>query len=157
MIASVPPAYPAADDGRLSETDIAGCANGEHREYREKVLGRETGDPVPAGGGGAQPVRGRVADPAQEWPGGAGPHFCLGAHLARREITAMPGELMRRVPTIRTAGEPDRLLPGPRSAAACLRAMNCRAMARLICRQGSRADGRRRLPPGKGTRTHDGR
>jgi cytochrome P450 len=42
--------------------------------------------------------------------GGAGPHFCLGAHLARREITAMLGELMRRVPTIRAAGEPDRLL-----------------------------------------------
>jgi cytochrome P450 len=42
--------------------------------------------------------------------GGAGPHFCLGAHLARREITAMLRELMRRVPTIRAAGEPDRLL-----------------------------------------------
>jgi methyl-branched lipid omega-hydroxylase len=42
--------------------------------------------------------------------GGAGPHFCLGAHLARREITAMLGELMRRVPAIRAAGEPDRLL-----------------------------------------------
>ena len=31
--------------------------------------------------------------------GGAGPHFCLGAHLARREITAMLGELLTRVPT----------------------------------------------------------
>jgi cytochrome P450 len=41
--------------------------------------------------------------------GGAGPHFCLGAHLARREITAMLRELMTRVPDIR-AGEPDRLL-----------------------------------------------
>ncbi|MDQ2875904.1 MAG: cytochrome P450 [Actinomycetota bacterium] len=41
--------------------------------------------------------------------GGAGPHFCLGAHLAKREISAMLGELMRRVPDIR-AGEPDRLL-----------------------------------------------
>jgi methyl-branched lipid omega-hydroxylase len=41
--------------------------------------------------------------------GGAGPHFCLGAHLARREITAMLRELMMRVPDIR-AGEPDRLL-----------------------------------------------
>jgi cytochrome P450 len=38
--------------------------------------------------------------------GGAGPHFCLGAHLARREITAMLGELR---PDIR-AGEPDFLL-----------------------------------------------
>jgi cytochrome P450 len=42
--------------------------------------------------------------------GGAGPHFCLGAHLARREITVMLRELMRRVPAIRAAGEPDRLL-----------------------------------------------
>jgi methyl-branched lipid omega-hydroxylase len=42
--------------------------------------------------------------------GAAGPHFCLGAHLARREITAMLRELMARVPTIRASGEPDRLL-----------------------------------------------
>ena len=42
--------------------------------------------------------------------GGAGPHFCLGAHLARREIAAMLRELLRRVPTIRAAAEPDRLL-----------------------------------------------
>jgi methyl-branched lipid omega-hydroxylase len=42
--------------------------------------------------------------------GGPGPHFCLGAHLARREITVMLRELMRRVPDIHAAGEPDRLL-----------------------------------------------
>jgi cytochrome P450 len=42
--------------------------------------------------------------------GGPGPHFCLGAHLARREITVMLRELLRRVPDIRAAGEPDRLL-----------------------------------------------
>jgi cytochrome P450 len=42
--------------------------------------------------------------------GGAGPHFCLGAHLARREITMMLRELLQRVPGIRAAGEPDRLL-----------------------------------------------
>jgi methyl-branched lipid omega-hydroxylase len=42
--------------------------------------------------------------------GGAGPHFCLGAHLARREITVMLRELLARVPGIRAAGEPDRLL-----------------------------------------------
>jgi cytochrome P450 len=41
--------------------------------------------------------------------GAAGPHFCLGAHLARREITVMLRELLTRVPDI-TAGEPDRLL-----------------------------------------------
>jgi cytochrome P450 len=42
--------------------------------------------------------------------GGAGPHFCLGAHLARREITAMLRELLSRAPRVRAAGEPDRLL-----------------------------------------------
>ena len=42
--------------------------------------------------------------------GAAGPHFCLGAHLARREITAMLRELLTRVPSIRASGEPDRLL-----------------------------------------------
>jgi cytochrome P450 len=42
--------------------------------------------------------------------GGAGPHFCLGAHLARREITVLLRELLHRVPSIRAAGEPDRLL-----------------------------------------------
>ncbi|MEV0145974.1 MULTISPECIES: cytochrome P450 [unclassified Nonomuraea] len=40
--------------------------------------------------------------------GGPGPHFCLGAHLARREITLMFRELLRRVPTIE-GGRPDRL------------------------------------------------
>jgi cytochrome P450 len=42
--------------------------------------------------------------------GAAGPHFCLGAHLARREITAILRELLLRVPDIRAAGPPDRLL-----------------------------------------------
>ena len=41
--------------------------------------------------------------------GGAGPHFCLGAHLARQEITSMWRELFTRVPGIRAAGEPERL------------------------------------------------
>jgi len=41
--------------------------------------------------------------------GGAGPHYCLGAHLARRELNVMLRELLTRVPAI-TAGEPDRLL-----------------------------------------------
>jgi cytochrome P450 len=42
--------------------------------------------------------------------GAAGPHFCLGAHLARREITVMLRELMTKVPDIRATAEPDRLL-----------------------------------------------
>jgi methyl-branched lipid omega-hydroxylase len=42
--------------------------------------------------------------------GSAGPHFCLGAHLARREISAMLRELLTRVPDIRYTGEPDYLL-----------------------------------------------
>ena len=41
--------------------------------------------------------------------GGPGPHYCLGAHLARREIGVMFGELLRRLPDIHAAGEPDRL------------------------------------------------
>jgi len=41
--------------------------------------------------------------------GAPGPHFCLGAHLARREITVMWRELLRRVPDIAVSGEPDRL------------------------------------------------
>ena len=39
--------------------------------------------------------------------GGPGPHFCLGAHLARREITVMFRELFRRLPDIEACGEPD--------------------------------------------------
>jgi cytochrome P450 len=42
--------------------------------------------------------------------GGPGPHLCLGAHLARRELTAMFRELFTRAPGIRAAGEPERLL-----------------------------------------------
>jgi cytochrome P450 len=42
--------------------------------------------------------------------GAAGPHFCLGAHLAKREMTVMLRELMTRVPSIRATAEPDRLL-----------------------------------------------
>ena len=41
--------------------------------------------------------------------GGPGPHFCMGAHLARREITVMFRELFQRLPDIQVAGKPDRL------------------------------------------------
>jgi len=41
--------------------------------------------------------------------GAGGPHFCLGANLARREITVMFRELFRRLPDIEITGEPDYL------------------------------------------------
>lgn len=41
--------------------------------------------------------------------GGAGPHFCLGAHLARREMAVMFRELLTRVPDIHVTAEPRRL------------------------------------------------
>ncbi|MGH9112302.1 MAG: cytochrome P450, partial [Acidimicrobiales bacterium] len=44
--------------------------------------------------------------------GGPGPHFCLGAHLARREVSVMFRELLRRVPDIHAVGEPARLRSG---------------------------------------------
>jgi cytochrome P450 len=40
---------------------------------------------------------------------GIGPHFCLGANLARREIRVMFEELFRRLPDIRVSGPPDML------------------------------------------------
>jgi cytochrome P450 len=44
--------------------------------------------------------------------GGPGPHFCLGAHLARREMTVMFTELLRRLPDIHATAEPARLRSG---------------------------------------------
>ncbi len=41
--------------------------------------------------------------------GGPGPHFCLGAHLARREIMVMFHQLFERMPNIRSTSEPDPL------------------------------------------------
>ncbi len=41
--------------------------------------------------------------------GGPGPHFCLGAHLARREISVMLREIYTRLPNVASTGEPDRL------------------------------------------------
>ena len=41
--------------------------------------------------------------------GGGGPHFCLGASLARMEIMVLFEELAKRAPKISGLGEPDRL------------------------------------------------
>jgi cholest-4-en-3-one 26-monooxygenase len=38
--------------------------------------------------------------------GGGGPHFCLGAHLARREITILFEELLKRTSHIEQIGDP---------------------------------------------------
>jgi cytochrome P450 len=38
--------------------------------------------------------------------GAGGPHFCLGANLARREITVMFEEIHRRLPDLQITGEP---------------------------------------------------
>jgi cytochrome P450 len=37
----------------------------------------------------------------------SGPHFCLGANLARREITVMFDEIRRRLPNLHVTGEPE--------------------------------------------------
>ena len=43
--------------------------------------------------------------------GGPGPHFCLGAHLARRELSVMFRRLFERVPDITAVGPPELLDP----------------------------------------------
>jgi cholest-4-en-3-one 26-monooxygenase len=42
--------------------------------------------------------------------GGGGPHFCLGANLARMELRLILTELLTRIPDLTLAGEPDRLI-----------------------------------------------
>ncbi len=41
--------------------------------------------------------------------GGPGPHFCLGANLARREIKVMFRQIFERLPDLEITGEPERL------------------------------------------------
>jgi cytochrome P450 len=48
----------------------------------------------------------RPLQPAQVGFGAGGPHFCLGANLARREIAVMFDEIRRRMPNMRITGEP---------------------------------------------------
>jgi methyl-branched lipid omega-hydroxylase len=42
--------------------------------------------------------------------GARGPHFCLGAHLARREIAVAFRSIFELMPDLQVVGEPDRLL-----------------------------------------------
>ena len=42
--------------------------------------------------------------------GGPGPHYCLGAHLARREITVMFREIFRRLPDLEITAPPQKLM-----------------------------------------------
>ena len=51
----------------------------------------------------------RAVAPAQVGFGAGGPHFCLGANLARREIQVMFDEICRRLPNMRITGEPAHL------------------------------------------------
>ena len=48
----------------------------------------------------------RPSLPAQVGFGAGGPHFCLGANLARREIAVMFDEIRRRVPQLEITSEP---------------------------------------------------
>ena len=51
----------------------------------------------------------RPLQPAQVGFGAGGPHFCLGANLARRELTVAFDEIRRRLPNLRSTAEPDYL------------------------------------------------
>ena len=48
----------------------------------------------------------RSMQPAQVGFGAGGAHFCLGANLARREMTTMFDEIHRSLPSLRITGEP---------------------------------------------------
>jgi cytochrome P450 len=45
--------------------------------------------------------------------GGGGPHYCLGAHLAKMEVQVMIGRLLQRFGDIEIVGEPSRISVGP--------------------------------------------
>jgi methyl-branched lipid omega-hydroxylase len=48
----------------------------------------------------------RPLNPTQTGFGAGGPHFCLGANLARREVGVMFDEIRRRLPNLHVTGEP---------------------------------------------------
>ena len=48
--------------------------------------------------------------------GGGGPHYCLGANLAKKEVQVMFTALLRRFPDIEITGAPEWAGAGPNSA-----------------------------------------
>jgi cytochrome P450 len=64
----------------------------------------------------------RPVHPQQVGYGAGGPHFCLGANLARREMTVMFDEIRRRVPRLAVTGEPERVLSMALNSVRCLQA-----------------------------------
>jgi cytochrome P450 len=81
---------------RFSEGDkfllLYGSANRDPAVFREPEVFDLTRDPNPHVGFGAK-----------------GPHFCLGAHLARREIAVTFRAVLDQLPDLEVTGEPDRL------------------------------------------------
>ena len=51
----------------------------------------------------------RSLQPQQVGFGAGGPHFCLGANLARREIAVIFDEIRTRLPKLQISSEPDYL------------------------------------------------
>jgi cytochrome P450 len=51
----------------------------------------------------------RSLQPQQVGFGAGGPHFCLGANLARREIAVIFDEIRKRLPKLEITSEPDYL------------------------------------------------
>ena len=66
-----------------------GAANRDPREFRDPDVMDVRRDPNPHVGFG-----------------GPGPHFCLGAHLARRELSVVFRQLFTRLPDIEVVGDP---------------------------------------------------
>ena len=52
----------------------------------------------------------RPVSPQQVGYGAGGPHFCLGANLARRELVVIFDEIRRRTPQLVATGEPERVV-----------------------------------------------
>ena len=81
-----------------------------HRARRAAIARRRQGRAVLQVGqprrAGVRATRTASTSPARSQPaqvgfGAGGPHFCLGANLARREITVMFDEIRRRLPDLR--------------------------------------------------------